>query len=104
MNTKYKYFNEFDINGGSSGGTGSVQSSQKGAIASAGKAQAASEKSTATQYKNKVNGDFNEKYMAHRRKQYIKVANLMSTYLTSKYQTAEVIMSDYMKIIKAHVT
>lgn len=50
------------------------------------------------------NGGVDSKTAVNAQKIVNRIASTYSTYLQSKYQTAEKIMSDYMKIIKAHVS
>lgn len=53
---------------------------------------------------NVKNGGVNSKTAVNAQKIVNRIASTYSTYLQCKYQTAEKIMSDYMKIIKAHVS
>lgn len=50
------------------------------------------------------NGGIDSKTAVNAQKIVNRIASTYSTYLQCKYQTAEKIMSDYMKIIKAHVS
>ena len=50
------------------------------------------------------NGDVDSKTVVNAQKIVNRIASTYSTYLQCKYQMAEKIMSDYMKIIKAHVS
>ena len=53
---------------------------------------------------NVKNGGVDSKTAVNAQKIVNRIASTYSTYLQCKYQTAEKIMSDYMKIIKAHVS
>lgn len=53
---------------------------------------------------NVKNGGIDSKTAVNAQKIVNRIASTYSTYLQCKYQTAEKIMSDYMKIIKAHVS
>ena len=53
---------------------------------------------------NVKNGGVDAKTAVNAQKIVNRIASTYSTYLQCKYQTAEKIMSDYMKIIKAHVS
>ena len=53
---------------------------------------------------NVKNGSVDSKTAVNAQKIVNRIASTYSTYLQCKYQTAEKIMSDYMKIIKAHVS
>ena len=53
---------------------------------------------------NVKNGGIDSKTAVNAQKIVNKIASTYSTYLQCKYQMAEKIMSDYMKIIKTHVS
>jgi hypothetical protein len=53
---------------------------------------------------NVKNGGIDSKTAVNAQKIVNKIASTYSTYLQCKYQMAEKIMSDYMKIIKVHVS
>lgn len=95
-NSTYLYgdvFSEFDLNKTGTPAPGTT-GSNSAAITAAGN-------KTIDDVKN---GGVDSKTAVNAQKIVNRIASTYSTYLQCKYQTAEKIMSDYMKIIKAHVS
>lgn len=95
-NSTYLYgdvFSEFDLNKTGAPAPGTT-GSNSAAITAAGNKT----------IDNVKNGGVDSKTAVNAQKIVNRIASTYSTYLQCKYQTAEKIMSDYMKIIKAHVS
>lgn len=86
-------FSEFELNNNGAPAPGTTGSNSAAITANANKT-----------IDNVKNGGIDSKTAVNAQKIVNRIASTYSTYLQCKYQTAEKIMSDYMKIIKAHVS